>query len=94
MSEAWAWLGSYEVAREYAADLFEDAQLAAMPSLAEHTADDLNALLGSMSFRARLSPRQRDALLAQNHALHHRLGRPIRSSTVACLLTARRMAGP
>ena len=31
-----------------------------------------------------------DALTAENHALEQRLGRPIRSSTVACLLTARR----
>ena len=90
VSEAWAWLGSYEVARGYVSDLFEDAQLAAMPILVEHTADALNALLGTMSFWARLSPRQRDALIAENHALHKRLGRPIRSSTVACLLTARR----
>ena len=90
VSEAWAWLGSYGVARRYVSGLFEDAQLAAMPILVEHTADALNALLGTMSFWARLSPRQRDALLAENHALHERLGRPIRSSTLACLLTARR----
>ncbi len=90
VSEAWAWLGSYEVARGYVSDLFEDAQLAAMPILVEHTADALNALLGTMSFWARLSPGQRDALVAENHALHERLGRPIRSSTVACLVTARR----
>ncbi len=90
VSEAWAWLGNYEIARGYAADLFEDAQLAAMPSLVEHTAEALNALLGTMSFWARLSPRQRDALVAENHTLHQRLGRPIRSSTIACLVTARR----
>ena len=78
------------MARRYVSDLFEDAQLAAMPMLVEHTADALNALLGTMSFWARLSPRQRDALVAENHALHERLGRPIRSSTVACLVTARR----
>jgi SAM-dependent methyltransferase len=90
VSEAWAWLGSYQVARSYVSDLFEDAQVAAMPILAEHTAAELDALLGTMSFWARLSPRQRDALVAANHALHERLGRPIRSSTVACLVTARR----
>jgi SAM-dependent methyltransferase len=90
VSEAWAWLGSYDVARDYAADLFEDAELAAIPSLVEHTAEALNALLGTMSFWARLSPRQRDALSAENKALHERLGRPIRSSTVACLVTTRR----
>lgn len=90
VSEAWAWLGSHDVARRYVPDLFEDAQLAAIPMVIQHTADALNALLGTMSFWARLSPRQRDALVAETHALHQRLGRPIRSSTVACLVTARR----
>jgi SAM-dependent methyltransferase len=92
VSEAWAWLGSYEVARRCVPDLFGDAQIAAMPMLVEHTADALNALLGTMSFWARLTPGQREALIAENHALHQRLGRPIRSSTVACLVTARRAA--
>ncbi len=83
VSEAWGWLGSYEVARRYASDLFDDVQIAATPSLVEHTADALNALLGTMSFWARLSPRQRDALAAENRAVHDRLGRPIRSSMLA-----------
>ncbi len=91
VSEVWAWLGSYELARGYAAALFDDTQVAAVPTLLEHTADALNALLGTMSFSALLSPRQRDTLRAENHALHQRLGRPIRSSTVACLVTARRV---
>jgi SAM-dependent methyltransferase len=90
VSEVWAWLGSYEVARAYAARLFDDVQVAAVPRLVEQTAEELNALLGTMSFWARLSRRQRDALAAENHALHQRLGRPIRSSTVACVLNARR----
>jgi SAM-dependent methyltransferase len=91
VSEVWAWLGGYELARGYAADLFDDTQVAVVPTLLEHTAEALNALLGTMSFSARLSPRQREALRAENHALHQRLGRPIRSSTVACLVTARRV---
>ena len=90
VSEAWAWLGGYEVARRYVGDLFADVQVAATPVLVEHTADALNALLGTMSFWARLAPAQRDALIAANHGLQRRLGRPIRSSTVACLVTARR----
>jgi len=90
VSEIWGWLGSYDVGRSYAASLFQDVQVAAVPTLLEHTADELNALLGTMSFWARLAPRQRDALAAKTQALHQRLGRPIRSSTVACLVTARR----
>jgi hypothetical protein len=90
VADAWAWLGSYDIGRDYAADLFEDLQLATVPTLIEHTADELNALLGTMSFWARLSPEQRDALVNENRALHERLGRSIRASTLAVLLTARR----
>jgi SAM-dependent methyltransferase len=89
VSDVWAWLGSYDVARRFASGLFDDTRFAAVPTLLEHTADALNALLGTMSFWSRLSARQRDALCAENDALHQRLGRPIRSSTVACLVTAR-----
>ncbi len=90
ISEAWAWLGSYDIARGCAARMFEDVQLAAVPRLVEHTAEQLTALLGTMSFWARLSQPQRDLLAAEHDALHRRLGRPIRSSTAACLVTARR----
>jgi SAM-dependent methyltransferase len=90
VADAWAWLGSYDIGRDYAADLFEDLQLATLPTLVEHTAGELGALLGTMSFWARLSPEERDALVNETHALHERLGRPIRASTVAVLVTARR----
>jgi SAM-dependent methyltransferase len=90
VADAWAWLGSYDIGRDYAADLFEDLQLATVPTLVEHTAGELNAMLGTMSFWARLSSNQRDALANENLALHERLGRPIRASTLAALLTARR----
>jgi SAM-dependent methyltransferase len=91
VSEVWAWLGDYELARAHAADLFDDTQVAAAPRLVEHTADALNSLLGTMSFWSQLSAGQRDALCAETRALHQRLGRPIRSGTVACLVTARRV---
>jgi SAM-dependent methyltransferase len=94
ISEAWAWLGGYEIARPYAAELFDDAEVAAVPRLLEHTAADLTALLGTMSFWARLSPRQRDLLAAHNQTLHRQIGRPIRSSTVACLVLAHRRPRP
>ena len=90
VADAWGWLGSYDIGRDYAADLFEDAHLATAPKLIEHTADELNAVLGTMSFWARLAPDQRDALASENRALHERLGRPIRASMLAGLLTARR----
>ena len=90
VSAAWAWLGSYDIGRACAADLFEDARFAAAPTPIEHTADELNAMLGTMSFWARLSPDQRDALASENRALQERLGRRLRASTLAGLLTARR----
>jgi SAM-dependent methyltransferase len=90
VAEAWGWLGSYDVGRDYATGLFEDLQLAAVPTLIEHTADELNSLLATMSFWAQLSPEQRDALTSENEALHESLERPIRASTVAVLVTARR----
>jgi len=92
VSEVWAWLGSYGIAREYAGGLFEDVELATVPALVEHTADELNAALETMSFWARLDPGQRAALVRANAALYERLGRPIRSSTAAVLVTARRRA--
>ncbi len=92
VADAWSWLGSYDIGRDYAADLFEDLQLTTVPTLVEHTAGELNVLLATMSFWARLSLEERDALTSENHALHERLGRPIRASTLAVLLTARRSA--
>jgi SAM-dependent methyltransferase len=92
VAEAWSWLGSYEIGRDYAADLFEDVELATVRTLTEHTAAELDALLATMSFWARLSPEQRVALVNENHALEDRLGRSIRVSTLAALVTARRNA--
>ncbi len=56
----------------------------------EHTAVELNGLLRTMSFWPRLSPDQQDQIERENELLEQRLGRPLRSSTAACLLTARR----
>lgn len=90
ISEVWAWLGDYDLAREYVAHLFGDAQIVATPMSMEHTAAKLNSMLGTMSFWARLSREQREAMENANRTMYERLGRPIRSSIVACLLTARR----
>jgi ubiquinone/menaquinone biosynthesis C-methylase UbiE len=90
VSEVWAWLGSYDIGRDYASRLFGDVQVAVMPKLVEHTPDELNALLRTMSFHARISPAQRQALEREYEAIYEWLGRPIRASTVAALVTARR----
>jgi ubiquinone/menaquinone biosynthesis C-methylase UbiE len=90
VSEVWAWLGSYDIGQGYAGRLFGDVQVAVMPALIEHTAEELNALVRTMSFYARLSPGQRQALEREHEAIYERLGRPIRASTAAALVTARR----
>ena len=90
VSELWSWLGSYDMGQDYAGRLFDDVQTAVMPKLVEHTPDKLNALVRTMSFYARLSPGQRQALERENEAIYERLGRPIRASIIATLVTARR----
>jgi SAM-dependent methyltransferase len=90
ISAVWAWLGSNDIARDYARRLFGDVQVAVMPKLIEHTPDELNALVRTLSFHARLSPGQRQALDREHQAIYERLRRPIRASTVAALVTARR----
>ena len=92
VSEVWAWLGSYDLGQDHAGLLFDDVQVAVVPKPIEHTPDELNALLRTMSFYARLSPGQRHALEREYEAIYERLGRPIRASTVAVLVTARRSA--
>ena len=90
VSEVWAWLGSYDVGQDYAGRLFGDVQVAVTPKLIEQTPDELNSLIRTMSFYARLSPGQRKALEREYEALYERVGRPIRASTVVALVTARR----
>jgi ubiquinone/menaquinone biosynthesis C-methylase UbiE len=92
VSQAWAWLGSYDIGQGYAGGLFGDAQIAVMPKLLEHTPDEVNAVIRTMSFYARLSLDQRQALEREHEAVYERLGRPIRASVVAVLVTAQRNA--
>jgi ubiquinone/menaquinone biosynthesis C-methylase UbiE len=93
VSEVWSWVGSYDIGQDYVGRLFGDVQVAVMPRLIEHTPDELNAVISTMSFYARLSPDQRQALEREYEAIYERLGRPIRASTVAVLVTARRSTG-
>jgi SAM-dependent methyltransferase len=93
VSRVWAWVGSYDIGRDYAARLFGEVQAAVTPRLVEHTPDQLTAILGTMSFYARLSPGQRSALEDEYQAVYERLGRPIRASVAAVLVTAQAQAG-
>jgi ubiquinone/menaquinone biosynthesis C-methylase UbiE len=90
VSEVWAWLGSYDMAQDAAARLFDDVQVALVPKLVEQTGSELNATFRTMSYYARLSPPQRAALAQECEAIYAHLGRPIRASVVTALVTARR----
>jgi SAM-dependent methyltransferase len=90
VSATWAWLSGHDLARDEAADLFGSVEVFAVPTMFAHTARELSALLGTMSFWSRLAPDQQARLDAVSRALQARLGRPIRSSSVALLVTARR----
>jgi len=90
VSEVWAWLGSYDMAQGDAARLFGDVQVALVPKLVEQTGSELDATFRTMSYYARLSPAQREALTQECEAIYARLGRPIRASVVTALVTARR----
>jgi SAM-dependent methyltransferase len=90
LSDVWAWVASQPVARSYAAALFDDAEISVVPTLIEQTAEELGALLRTTSLYHRMAPAQREALERENAAVQRRLGRPIRSSLLAVLMTARR----
>jgi len=90
VSEVWAWVGGQPVARSHAAGLFDEAEVAVVPWLVEQTADELNALFRTTSPYHRMSPDQRHALEQGNREIGERLGRPIRSSMLTVLVTARR----
>jgi ubiquinone/menaquinone biosynthesis C-methylase UbiE len=90
ISEAWGWLGGYDLMDTRASELFRPAQIAFVPVLLEQSADELNALARTLSFYARLTPEQRQELAGATVELYERLGRPLRTSLVAVLVTARR----
>jgi SAM-dependent methyltransferase len=92
VSEAWAWLGGYELAEACAGRLFGTVRMAAMPVARENDPDELDALLRTLSFHGRLTPGQGRALRDEVARLHRRLGRPVRSCTLAVALVARRSA--
>jgi SAM-dependent methyltransferase len=92
VSAVWAWVGPHTVARSYAARLFEDVEIAVAPTVVEHSAAELNAMLRTLSPYHRLPPDQQSALEAANVELEQRLGRPLRASMLGVLVTARRAA--
>lgn len=93
VSEAWSWVGQYELGRPAAGRLFSDVQAAGSPVVMEQTAEQLLALLRTLSPYHRMTPDQQAGLQAAVTALGAQLGRPFRSTTAAVLVTARKAGG-
>lgn len=90
VSDVWAWVAGQSIARSYAARLFRGAEIAVRSALLEQSAEELNALVRTTSLYQRASPAQREALERANLEIGVRFGRPIRSSMLAVLVTAKR----
>jgi SAM-dependent methyltransferase len=92
VSEVWSWVGQHDLARS-AGWLFGDVRAAAVPVVREHTAAELVALLRTLSPYHRMTASQQAALETSMVDLEEKLGRPIRSTTAAVLVTARKVDG-
>ncbi|MBO0768005.1 MAG: class I SAM-dependent methyltransferase [Solirubrobacterales bacterium] len=89
VSEAWAWFGRYDVARDYAAQLFDDVQLATVTLTMERTAEQTSGFMSTNPSWGQLTSGQQRELTSRIQDLAASLGRPLRSSTVAVLVTAK-----
>ena len=92
VSEVWSWVGQYDLGRPVGR-LFGDVWSAAVPVVREHTSSELVALMRTLSPYHRMTEDQQEALEASIVALEADLGRPIRSTTAAVLVTARKVEG-
>lgn len=72
--------------------LFGEVRAAAAPVVREHTAAELIALLRTLSPYHRMSRKQQAGLASSIIGLERNLGRRIRSTTAALLVTARKGA--
>lgn len=91
VSEVWAWIiESRAVARDHVDALFFDVHMTGVPVLFEQTADEVNAYLRTTSVYRRLPPDRQQALERETVEVYERLGRPIRSNTLAVAVTARK----
>ncbi|HTY71902.1 MAG TPA: class I SAM-dependent methyltransferase [Actinomycetes bacterium] len=89
VSEVWSWVAQRDLARA-AGRLFDDVRAAAVPVVWERTATELIALLRTLSPYHHLTADQQSVFEASIVDLERDLGRPIRSTTAAVLVTARK----
>lgn len=90
VSEVWSWVGDYDLSRP-TGRLFDDVRAAAEPIVREDTADELIALVRTLSPYYRMTGEQQVRLEASIVSLERDLGRPLRSTTAAVLVTARKV---
>lgn len=89
ISAAWQPYTLNDITREYAADLFDDAELDLTVEELHQTAAETIDVLSTMSF-ARLPETRQTGIAIRFAALEQELGRPLRTTRACVLMTARR----
>ena len=89
ISAAWQPFTLNDIARKYAAELFEDAELDLRVEELHQTAAETIDVLSTMSF-ARLPETRQTEIAGRLAALEQELGRPLRTTRACLLVTARR----
>jgi ubiquinone/menaquinone biosynthesis C-methylase UbiE len=95
VSEVWDWLqsgGRHSLARDEAATLFEDVQLAKVVSTVEQTADEALAHFRTTSLYFQIEPSRRAAFEDDDRRIVERHGGTLKYSLAAVLVTAKRVA--
>jgi ubiquinone/menaquinone biosynthesis C-methylase UbiE len=93
VSEVWSWLqsgGRHNLARDDAARLFEDVQLAKVVSAVEQTADEALAHFRTTSLYFHIDPARRAAFEEEDRRIVERHGGTLKFSLAAVLVTAKR----
>lgn len=92
VSQVWSWVAQRDLDRP-SGRLFHDVQGAAVAIVREDTADALVALMRTLSPYRGMTAKQRAAIEASIVSFAGELGRPIRSTVAAVLVTARKVGG-
>jgi ubiquinone/menaquinone biosynthesis C-methylase UbiE len=93
VSDVWDWLqsgGAHNLAREDAATLFEDVQLAKVVSTVEQTADEALAHFRTTSLYFQIDPSRRAAFEDDDRRIVERYGGTLKYLLAAVLVTAKR----
>jgi ubiquinone/menaquinone biosynthesis C-methylase UbiE len=92
VSEAWSWVGGYDLAVPEAADLFEDVRFLSTYVRRHWTAEQMNAQLRTTSLSFRLGPERMRALADENERILSEFGGRVPLTLMAVAVLARRRA--